>query len=84
MSMRRYSAVGLYITIGRYWLFPSTVMEKSYIALIRFELSPILVNASSFDPMFLGKDVCVVLMGSRADVNMIDETGFQRAVLDTS
>ena len=59
-------------------------MEKSDIALLRFELFPTLANASSSDPMFLGKDVCVVLMGSRADANMIDATGFQRAILDTS
>jgi hypothetical protein len=84
MSMRRYSALGLYITIGLYWLFPSTAIEKSDMALIRFELLPMLVNASSFDPMFLGRDVCVVLMGRRADVNMIDATGFQIAILDTS
>ena len=59
-------------------------MEKSGLALIRFELFPTLANASSFDPMFLGKDVCVVVKGSRADANMIDATGFQRAILDTS
>ena len=58
--------------------------KKSDIALIRFELLPTLANASLFDPMSLGKDVCVVFVGSRADVNMIDETGFQRAILDTS
>jgi hypothetical protein len=58
-------------------------MAKSDIALIRFELLPTLANASSFDPMFLGRDVCVVLMGSRADANMIDATGFQTAILDT-
>ena len=71
--MRRYSTLGFYTAIGRYWVFPSIAMEKSDIALIRFELLPTLANASSFDPMSLGKDVCVVLMGSRADVNMIDE-----------
>ena len=59
-------------------------MAKSEIALNRFELLPTLANLSQFDPMFLSKDVCVVLMGSRADVNMIDATGFQRAILDTS
>jgi len=64
-------------------LFPSTAIEKSDMALIRFELFPTLASASSFVPMFLGRDVCVVLMGSRADANMIDATGFQRAILDT-
>ena len=83
MSMRRDSALGLYITIGRYWLFPSTVMVKSEIALNMFELLPTLDNAFSFEPIRLGSDVCVVLIGRRDEANMTEETGFQIAIPDT-
>ena len=57
MSMRRYSGLGLYMTIGRYWLFPSTAKAKSDVALNMFELLPTLENAFSFEPMLLGSDV---------------------------
>ena len=67
--------------MGRYWLFPSTVMAKSDIRVNKYELFPTLANASLLEPMFLGRDVCVVLTGSRADANTIDATGFQRAIL---
>ena len=84
VSMRRYSAPGLYIIIGRYRLCPSTAIAKSDIALHRFELLPILAKASLFEPTFLGGDVCVEVRGSRDEANMTESTRFHRAIVDTS
>ena len=42
--MIRYSAAGLYTTMGRYWLFPSTAVEKSNMAFKKFDLLPISVK----------------------------------------
>ena len=44
ISMIRYSAAGLYTTMGRYWLFPSTAVEKSNMAFKKFDLLPISVK----------------------------------------
>ena len=45
---------------------------------------PTLLNSFSFELMFLGSDVCVVLIGRKAEAKVIAETGFQIAILDTS
>ena len=80
ISMRRYSAPGLYIIIGRYWLFPSTAIAKSDIALYSFELLPTWAKAYSLEPTFLGRDVSVVVRGRRDEANMTEATGLHRAI----
>ena len=83
MSMRRYSAAGLYTTMGRYWLFPSIAIEKSDMAFNKFEWFPISVNMLSISPTSLGRDVCVVWTGRRDEVNTRDAIGFHSAILYT-
>ena len=59
MSTRRYSAEGLYLIMGLYWLLPSTAIVKSVIADKRLELSPLPVKLLLLLPTSLGNDVCV-------------------------
>ena len=59
MSMRRYSAVGLYTNMGRYWLPPSTAIEKSVMMFKKLELFPLPEKFVSLFPTSFGKDVCV-------------------------
>ena len=84
ISISRYSAAGLYTTMGLYWLFPSTAREKSEMAFSKFELFPFCVKLFLLLPASLGNEVCVGWMGRRAEVKTMDATGFHRAILDIS
>ena len=84
ISIRRYSAAGLYTTMGRYWLLPSTAIEKSDIVFNKFELLPISVKMLLVLPIFVGSDVCVEIIGSSDEANIIEATGFHKAILDMS
>ena len=54
ISMRRYSAEGLYTIMGLYWLLPSTAIVKSVIVDKRLELFPLPVMLLLLLPMSLG------------------------------
>ena len=81
MSVKRYSAPGLYSTMGLYWLLPSTVMEKSDKMGRRLELLPPLIRLLLWFPMSFGADVWVGTMGSKLDAKTIEATGFHKAML---
>ena len=59
MSIRRYSAEGLYIVIGLYWLLPSTAILKSVIVNKRLALFPLPVKLLLLLPTSFGNDLCV-------------------------
>ena len=59
MSIKRYSAEGLYIIIGLYWLLPSTAVVRPVIADKRLELFPLPVKLLLLSPTSFGNDVRV-------------------------
>ena len=81
MSIKRYSAPGLYSTMGLYWFLSSTAMEKSDKIGRRLELLPPLIRLVLWFPISLGADVWVGMMGSKLEAKTIDATGFHRAML---
>jgi len=63
-------------------LFPSTAIEKSDMAFNKLELLPISVKLLLISPTFLGNEVCVECVGSSDEANIMEATGFHRAMLD--
>ena len=81
MSIKRYSAPGLYSTMGLYWLLASTAMEKSDKIGRKLELLPPLSRLLLWFPMSFGTDVWVGMMGSKLDAKTMEDTGFHKAML---
>ncbi len=80
MSKKRYTAPGLYSTMGLYWPWACTSTVKSD-KIGWLELLPPLIRFLLRLPIFHGADVWVGKRGGKLEAKTIEATGFHRAMV---
>jgi hypothetical protein len=81
MSIKRYSAPGVYSTMGLCWLSASSATAKTDKICRMLDFSPPLSRLELWLPMLFWTDVWMGMLGGRLEAKTIEATGFHNAML---